>query len=334
MNASHPKTAPQKRPLAAAVFSLINILLVPLTLLGYVLHLGHLFLHHQRGVSTSAQGPLSARWTEHHLGVREDEAASRLMRSLLGFFPVGWYLAAGPMLLAHRLTGHVPKAFRYPYEGEVAAQHQASARQTFFDAVVRRYLAHLTQFVILGAGFDTRAYALPRDAQVQVFEVDSPKTQAVKRRLLEKTGIDASRVKFVSADFERQDWFSRLVQAGFDPGEPALFLWEGVVHYLDRRAVERTLRKIASTAKGSVVAFDYFTTEPLTSRELYWRFGRAAAKAAGEPLKFGIDSTPPSRERLVELLQSCGLSLVEQRTLGEETGRKRAWGGFAVAAIN
>ena len=32
--------------------------------------------------------------------------------------------------------------------------------------------------------------------------------------------------------------------------------------YLDKEAVEATLRKIASTAKGSVVAFDYFTTEP------------------------------------------------------------------------
>jgi methyltransferase (TIGR00027 family) len=137
----------------------------------------------------------------------------------------------------------------------------------------------------------------------------------------------------VSADFEKEDWFSRLVQAGFDPGKPALFLWEGVIHYLDREAVESTLHKIASAAKGSVVAFDYFTTEPLKSQGLYWRFGRAATKAAGEPLKFGIDSTPPSRERIAELLESCGLSLVEQRTLGEETGEKRAWGGFAVAIV-
>ena len=30
-------------------------------------------------------------------------------------------------------------------------------------------------------------------------------------------------------------------------------------------------------------------------------------------------------------LGACGLALVEQRTLGEEGGSKRAWGGFAVA---
>ncbi len=46
-------------------------------------------------------------------------------------------------------------------------------------------------------------------------------------------------------------------------------------------------------------------------------------KAAGEPLRFEIDSTPPSRERLAELIRSCGLSLEEQRTLGQETEAKR-----------
>src|SRR5687768_13224045 len=93
---------------------------------------------------------------------------------------------------------------------------------------------------------------------------------------------------------------SLLVAAGLDPRRPALFLWEGVMVYLDREAVEDTLRKIASTATDSVVAFDYFTTVPVESNDLYWRYGRAAIKAAGEPFKFGIDSTPPTRERLSE----------------------------------
>ena len=60
---------------------------------------------------------------------------------------------------------------------------------------------------------------------------------------------------------------------------------------------------------------------------------RASLNSFGEPRKFGIDSTPPSRERLAELLQACGLTLVEQRTLGPETEGKRAWGGFAIASV-
>jgi hypothetical protein len=36
---------------------------------------------------------------------------------------------------------------------------------------------------------------------------------------------------------------------------------------------------------------------------------------------------------LAVLLHSCGLAIAEQRTLGEETGGKRAWGRFAVATV-
>jgi methyltransferase (TIGR00027 family) len=246
---------------------------------------------------------------------------------------LGLRLVAGPLLLAHRVSGYVPKAFRYPFEGDIPMQYEASARQTFFDTVVDRSLTDIAQFVILGAGFDTRAFRLPKDTRVRSFEVDAPKTQATKREMLKKAGIDSTRVTFVAADFEKEDWLARLVDAGFNPDEPALFLWEGVMIYLDREAVETTLRKIAGTAKGSVVAFDYFTTEALESHALYWRYARAGTRAAGEPLKFGIDSTPPSSERLAELLRSCGLSLGEQRTLGQETEGKRAWGGFATAIV-
>jgi hypothetical protein len=71
----------------------------------------------------------------------------------------------------------------------------------------------------------------------------------------------------------------------------------------------------------------------LESDALMMRSIRASLNAGGEPLKFGIDRTPPLRERVVELLQSCGLTLVEQRTLGQETNGKRAWGGFAIATV-
>lgn len=103
--------------------------------------------------------------------------------------------------------------------------------------------------------------------------------------------------------------------------------------YLDGIAVESTLRRIAGTARGSLIAFDYFSTEPLTSRPLYWRHARWGTAAAGEPVKFGIDGTPPIGERLAELLRRCGLSLDENRTLGKETEGRRAWGGFAVAVV-
>jgi methyltransferase (TIGR00027 family) len=314
-------------------FYLLCALMSPVIVVGYILWVGKLFAAARSGVSVTAQGPLSARFSEHNFGTRQDEAADRLMRALPGVPRLGLRMTTGPVLLAHRLTGYVPRAFRYPFQGEVAPQYEASARIWFFDAAVDRYLPDVAQFVILGAGFDTRAYRLPNDIEVRVFEVDSPQTQMVKRETLQKVGIDSSGVTFVAADFEKDDWLACLTAAGFDPGERTLFLWEGVTMYLNRETVEDSLRKIASTAPGSAVAFDYFTTETLESRAPYWRYGRAATKATGETLKFGVDSTPPSRERLTELLRSCGLSLGDQRTLGDDTPTRRAWGGFATAIV-
>jgi methyltransferase (TIGR00027 family) len=320
--------------IAITLYYLISILLFPVSLLGYVIWVGKGFLMgNPSGVSVTAQGPLSARWAMHNLGARPDEPANRLLPLLPGVPRLASRMVSFPTLLAHRVSGYVPKAFRYPFEGDVPKQYEASARVTFFDAAVDRYLAKMNQFVILGAGFDTRPYRFPKGARVRSFEVDAPKTQVVKRALLAQAGIDSSAVTFVAADFEQQDWLARLVDSGFDTAKPALFLWEGVMIYLDRAAVEETLHKIAGTATGSVVAFDYFTTEAIESNALYWRYGRAATRAAGEPFKFGIDSTPPTRERLSELLQSCGLTLREQRTLGRETEQERAWGGFAVARV-
>ena len=319
---------------AAIGFGLLTILMIPVTLIGYSIWIVKgILMRNKSGVSSTAQAPLSARYAQHMMSIRQDEAAAQLMPLMPGVPPLALRLTTGPTLLAHRLTGYVPKAFRYPFEGEVGEAVEASARQTFLDTVVDRYLPELPQFVMLGAGFDTRAYRLSPDTKVHSFEVDAPKTQAVKRDMLEKAGIDSSRVTFVSADFEKEDWLTRLVESGFDPAKPALFLWEGVIMYLDRAAVEDTFRKIAGTAQGSVVAFDYFTTEALTSNKLYWRFGRYATKAAGEPLKFGIDSTPPSRERLAEFLQACGLTLDQHQTLGKDTETDRAWGGFATAIV-
>jgi methyltransferase (TIGR00027 family) len=320
--------------LEAAVFYGLNVALFPVTALGFAIWIGKgLLTGRGSGVSTTAQSPLSGRYFQHRLGTRQDEAASRLIEVLPGLSPVALRLVTAPMLLAHRVTGHVPKTFRYPFEGAVLVRNEAAARTSFFDAALERHLPDIAQLVILGAGFDTRAFRLPDGAKLRCFEVDMPKTQAVKRRALEKAGIDSSGVTFVAADFEKDDWLAKLVDAGFDPGIVAFFLWEGVIMYLDKGAVEATLRKIASTAKGSVVAFDYFTAEAIESQALLWRYVRAGTKASNEPLKFGVDSTPPSRERLAELLRSCGLSLVEQLTFGQETDGKRAWGGFAIAIV-
>lgn len=141
-----------------------------------------------------------------------------------------------PTLLAHRLTGYVPRIYRYPYPGVPPFKDQPAARTTFFDQALQRHLADIDQLVILGAGLDTRAYPLPPGTRVRSFEVDTPWTQPFKREMLRKAGVNTIGVTYVSADFLHQDWLEKLLQAGFEPSRPSFFLWESVTMYLDRAA--------------------------------------------------------------------------------------------------
>ena len=63
------------------------------------------------------------------------------------------------------------------------------------------------------------------------------------------------------------------------------------------------------------------------------RYARAVLNATGESWHFGIDNTPPARTRVAAFLESCGLSLEEQRNFGQETSRKHAMAGFATATV-
>jgi hypothetical protein len=98
-------------------------------------------------------------------------------------------------------------------------------RTRYFDDVVAAH-AQMEQLVLLGAGFDTRCYRLDRPPRRRCFELDAPTTQAEKREALGRAGIDARHVAFVAVDFARDDWMALLVDAGFDPALPTLFVWE------------------------------------------------------------------------------------------------------------
>ena len=321
--------------IAATLSGAVQLALSPVTLAGYALWAGKSIAHGRHAAeSGTAQGPLSLRYFQHELGARRDDAAKALMQVVPGVPPLGVRLVTGPARLAHRLTGYVPRMFRYPYHGTPPSLlDEVAARTSFFDAALAPHLDAGDPLVVLGAGFDTRAYRLPSASPVQCFEVDTAETQAVKRTMLWRAHVDASRVRFVSADFERDDWLERLVDAGFDRGRPAAFLWEGVTMYLERSAVLDTLRKIASCAAGSSVVFDYFSSVPLTSRSLYMRYARAATRYVGEPLKFGVDATPPIERRIAELLEGVGLALGEHQTIGSELNGKRAFGGLVRAVV-
>jgi methyltransferase (TIGR00027 family) len=143
--------------------------------------------------------------------------------------------------------------YRWP-----CARPGVMARTRLIDQVVLRELGQVRQVLILGAGFDSRAWRLPGMDRVRVFELDHPATQTAKRRGLRHSGQSAAHVSFVPVVFGTDDARRALQASGFTAGAPALVLREGVTNYLDRDAVDATFELLASIlGSGSLVLFTY-----------------------------------------------------------------------------
>ncbi len=181
--------------------------------------------------------------------------------------------------------------------------------QHMLDAVK----AGASQVVILGAGFESRAYRFRKELKgTKVFEVDFGPTQEYKkRRVLEVLGPPPSNLVFVPIDFTREQASAVLRKAGYRADRKTFFIWEGVSMYLTEQAVRDFLRDIASHSNAaSEIVFDHFN--PFFDPPANEANARLVAmlKAWGEPWIFAI---PDGQEQ--QFLASAGLTLAEHVSL-------------------
>jgi methyltransferase (TIGR00027 family) len=136
------------------------------------------------------------------------------------------------------------------------------------DALSEAVERGIRQMVILGAGLDTFALRNPHDAQIRIYEVDHPATQAWKRQRLAEAQLALPPwLVLVPVDFERDDLEEQLAGAGFQQNSPAFFTWLGVVPYLTQDAIGTTLDYMASIQNSEVV-FDYIEPSEAFSEEI------------------------------------------------------------------
>ena len=165
----------------------------------------------------------------------------------------------------------------------------------------------VTQVVILGAGFDTRAYRFNELLRnTRVFEVDHHATQELKKgRLTEALGVIPSNVTFVETDFRHDALRDILRGAGYRAAEKTFFIWEGVSMYLTDGTVRETLRTVAESAPGSSVVLDYASQATIDALRKFPTLAQHRHTTDwGEPWTFGL---PDNRER--EFFRECGLEL-------------------------
>ena len=142
-----------------------------------------------------------------------------------------------------------------------AGYFYVNARTRYIDARLTKAIAEgAVQVVVLGAGFDSRAYRFHRaHPKIAFFEVDLPATIDAKRRALERAlGAVPGYVRYVPFDFDTQTLQSALARAGYEPAARSFFILEGVTMYVSEGGVGATLDFIGqNAADGSRVVYDY-----------------------------------------------------------------------------
>ncbi|MFC1951507.1 class I SAM-dependent methyltransferase [Chloroflexota bacterium] len=112
--------------------------------------------------------------------------------------------------------------------------------------------------VNLGAGADSRAFRIPGIEGIPYFELDHPEVIKYKRSIIDKKmGGLPPNLSLVPINFNSQKLGEELKKAGYDLSLKTLFMWEGVTQYIDREAIDNTLRYVAQAPAGSKIVFTY-----------------------------------------------------------------------------
>ena len=259
------------------------------------------------------------------------------MTALISAFARAWHAGHAPVpvyrdTLAERLlgpdyaavAGHMASGAAYFLPGFQGTQEEALqqivcrqlapsplGRAAFCEDHLRRASATgCTQYLLLGAGYDTLPYRQPDWLQgMTVLELDHPVTAADKLSRLNRAGIAVpENVIRLSADLTDPDWPRVLLeQPGFRRDAPTFVSLLGLVYYLPNEAFTALLDTLAGLmAPGSMMAMDY--PEAGFFGASGGQAGRQAqlAQAAGEPMRTGY--TP---QGMADTLNLAGFTVAE-----------------------
>lgn len=304
--------------LAFIIFIPLQLAWLPLSILGAVMvAYAQLRVSQKLGVSQTAIEVLNGRWGADVFAMRADPAAVKLARALPNDSVLGLWLTLFPLYVLHKISGRNLIYPRVPQPGHETVADLITARSAYFDALINKHTQGTRQFVVLGGGFDTRAYG-PLQNHFTFFELDQNPTQSLKRQSLAKAGIDAGHVTFVEVDFATENWADALVKAGFDRTRPTIFLWEGVTLYLSRKDVCESLGMIKHlAAPGSVLLADLYAARFVAKMDS--NVLSLALDMTDEHLNFSLDFAHPPEATLRRFIEDQGLTLGEAHFMGTHT---------------
>jgi methyltransferase (TIGR00027 family) len=197
------------------------------------------------------------------------------------------------------------------------------ARTAFFDShFVDGLKNEIPQIVLLGAGYDSRAYRYAKfNRGTRIFELDVAPTQNRKKKCLRGARIDIPKqVKLVPINFNEESLSDVLEKAGYGNREKTLFIWEGVSYYLQAESIDATLEFIShSSHKESVLVFDYTVSISEENMNNYFGVKEFAQTMkehhADEELMFSIEEG-----KIESFLEQRDLKMIDHMDNGEIEG--------------
>ncbi|ODS04606.1 class I SAM-dependent methyltransferase [Vibrio scophthalmi] len=223
-------------------------------------------------------------------------------------------------LLGHKVSLWITKKFMPGFH-----EHLIS-RTRFIDDLIKESASEgFEQYVILGAGYDSRPYRLDLPSTMRIFEVDQLEVQARKRSKLTNNVASTSNVTYVDVDFNHQSLTEQLLATSFDKTKRTIFTLEGVSQYISKEALALTIEELSKLTQGTKSTFFISYVSDLIGSDPQACFGegypRAVERAdtiqrlsakAGEPwISFY------SSDEIGTLLCRNGFILKENRTLAD-----------------
>ena len=313
------------------IFIILMIPIIPLWILGVAIFTWRIRrVIIPQNISGTAAEPYGARLMLHMAGTRIDNAAYKIAEHMILYAQPVRFLMLQATWLALKISGYKGFFFAYPGPRPSNVVTMMSHRSHFFDRSMSEAFSRtensVEQLVILGAGWDTSCYDLPKGLDLNCFEIDMAPTLNVKKQAIEKAGISHDHVTFVETDFNQESWMDALLTSGFDPNKTTYILWEGVTMYLTDEAVNSTLALFSTLPQGSVISIDFFTEDMVKGNpphETWSKRAHAAIKYYSEKIMFGIPTRGSLSEGSEKLAAKHGLTLTKFENLGDKDDKKK-----------
>ena len=153
-------------------------------------------------------------------------------------------------------------------------EHLISRTRFIDDLIEKSAKEGIEQYVILGAGYDSRANRLNLPPSLKIFEVDQPEVSDIKLSKLPKDLPNLENITYVNVDFSYQSLSEQLLTAGFDQTKSTIFTLEGVSQYITKEAVSSTIQELSLITKDARSIFFMSYVDELLKKDPAACFGK------------------------------------------------------------